>query len=336
MTAHQSADRKGRVFGIQAHQTRRRTCGNPGMKSEITTRMRRIVGSMSERDYRAFDAANWSRIKHAGRSAAMARHKANNPGKHSVVGKVVHGVCLDHERFHQQFAVCPPDVKLSVDGRMTTKAAKDWAAEQRAAGLEVVSPRDAEAAAVCIEGFFRCRVATALRKMAQTEVRFAWHELIDGEPALCKGAADLLVNASGRVILGDLKTSSAVNPREFLREAQQHNYLGQLAMYGDGLVASGVVERVDEVLWVVCHADTGETFVVRPGQVTTDYDEERDQVITDVDQTAVLDAGRAYWRRCLETWVRAERSGQWGGCMADDEIHNIGVSEWHLEQLHGG
>lgn len=126
----------------------------------------------------------------------------------------------------QEMAPCPAE-HLSVDGKMTTTKAKQWAAEQREAGVVPLTPADYDMVCRMADALVHHdRVADVLTEPGnQPEVAaFAPHP--DGSGVWFRGRFDLLGGS-----LWDYKTSVCAEPGAFAKSAWSYGYHVQDVLY---------------------------------------------------------------------------------------------------------
>lgn len=138
------------------------------------------------------------------------------------VGRAAHTMALG---IGEPMVGCPPDL-LAINGAMSTKASKEWAAQQRAEGRVPLTPADYEMV---------CRMAEALLdnpRIAEVITAPDNHPEVSGyaiEPQTglwLRGRFDLL---GGRI--WDYKTTKCAEPEAFARSVWAYGYHVQDATY---------------------------------------------------------------------------------------------------------
>lgn len=137
------------------------------------------------------------------------------------VGRAAHTLVLGAG---DPFIACPADL-LSVDGRMITTRAKDWAIDQRAAGRTPLTPTDYDAvhrmaAAILAHG----RAAELFTDPARRPEVSAFCEIVPG--LWLRSRFDLLGGE-----LTDFKTAADPHPDAFRRSAWNYGYHVQDVAY---------------------------------------------------------------------------------------------------------
>lgn len=138
------------------------------------------------------------------------------------IGRAAHTYALG---VGEEMAACPADL-LAVNGAMTTKAAKGWCDEQRAAGVVPLTPRDHRMVLDMADALVHHdRVAEVLTDPAKRPEVSAYAPHPDVAVWL-RGRFDLL---GGQ--LWDYKTSVCAHPDAFRRSAWSYGYHIQSAAY---------------------------------------------------------------------------------------------------------
>jgi len=123
-----------------------------------------------------------------------------------------------------------PAEHLTPSGNVSTKkAAAEWAAEQRAAGLIPVAPDQIAAVDAMAEKVLLHPDAGPLLEHGQPEVSLIWDDLETG--ARCRGRIDYVRTDS---LLVDLKTADGARPSSWPYKAEDHGYFEQRVHYGNG------------------------------------------------------------------------------------------------------
>lgn len=250
--------------------------------------------NISEAEYRAIDAANYSALKRLDDTCpfnARAEHlKPSPPSESQTWGKAQHAWCLEREKY-ASLVVVSPEFK----GEGSRKAKADF--EKANAGKTIISEDEqslVHAMGAAISGHPKAR------KLAMTagvkEASIFWTDEHTQEP--CKARLDKYCEHVG--ILLDLKTTKAQTDEEFQEEIAKYDYEMQPAMYGDGLIANNKPFRAFYWLAVGNHPvkeieGRGKVRYVAVMEAGPD----------------ILDAGRVRYRRLLAEWSTYRKADNW-------------------------
>lgn len=246
---------------------------------------------MTEDEYRALPALNWSRLKSLRVSPLRYQHDLAHPREDSTafrIGRAVHTIVLEgHATYHQRYAVYPGPVRRG-------KEWEAWRADHL--GHEILNGAEAEKALACAAAMLEHPVARRHLTEGAAEQVITWTDPDYDVP--CKGRVDLSLS-HGRLV--ELKTAADIHPRRWPAQCHRYGYYGQLAYYYDGLVASGVVQD-----------DSPE-----PIMVAVETQAPHDVVVWAVPRD-VLEHGRGEYKRLLELYCECRDSGHWPGqCEAE-------------------
>ena len=192
---------------------------------------------MTEQEYRAFKACNWSSIKLALTSGLAYQHGLANPVKPTPAmrfGTELHAAVLEPQTW--QPVTVPGEFLTASGARSTKKEAADWFAANPDAltEAEVANIRDCASMVRA-----HPEVDRVLAVCPNREQPIFWTDQQTGLE--CKAKPD----AYGRYLLDVKTTSCDWTPRGFANEILSRKYHGQLAFYAEGLAANGVhVEQV--------------------------------------------------------------------------------------------
>ena len=255
---------------------------------------------ISEEEYRALPAANFSTIKHGLKSAAHMR--AAMEAKHEPSAAMRLGSLLDCALFRPaqveaRFAVAP-----EVDRRTKEGKAAYAEFEAKAAGRILVDRETVAKAQAMVAMVEKSATAKALTRAGNFQRAVVWTDEATGAP--CKA---LLDSVTPGVTITDLKTtSSGAGWREFSRTVAAFSYHMQAAFYVDG--------------WKAC---TGEelpyTFIV------VESSEPYATAVYRLD-AAAIEVGRRSYRYCLELYEKCQASGEWPGY--PDELATLELPKW--------
>jgi len=269
------------------------------------------VYDMSPEEYHADPVAERSLSSTVGRwllqhTPMHARHWIDNPVEKSTfdVGRAAHRVVLGKG---QPFAVYPPDV-LSSNGAVSTKAAKAWEAEQRAAGVTPIKAETEEAIynmAAAVEAHLEaCGLALEPQhseRVAIGQCDGVWiRAMIDNAPA-------------DAPVIYDLKTTTDASPEACVRAVANYGYDVQAAHYLDAWEAATGERRAFRFVCVEKEPPHGCSVVEL-------YDDPDDPADWMLDARSKAAEARRIWKRCLAT-------GEWPGYPAGVAV--IGAPTWH-------
>jgi len=240
---------------------------------------------MTEAEYRALDAMNWSTLSAGRASMAALKDRIDHPREDKeawVLGRAVHTLVLEPHEFDARYAVW-----FGADRR--TKAGKEaWADFQaNAIGKETLDAGDAAEARLIAESVRANADAMALLRGGHAEVPLVWTDADTG--VRCKGRADYLSD----LLLPDLKTTRDASPRKFASAAYSYGYFSQLAFYADGAAALDGRQRAVYLIAV----ETARPYICQVYEVPQ----------------ASLAVGRAEYKRLLEQYRHARENNQWPG-----------------------
>lgn len=257
-------------------------------------------------EYGAWDAANYSALKHFDRTPAHARSAMVRPRDQTpamFLGAATHSAILEPELFADEYAVAP------VCDKRTKVGKKTWADFAKAnEGKEVLRQDE----------FIQCNnmaqaahknpmVASILGEVGLNELSFAWTDI--GTEVLCKGRCDRFGYIMGNSAVIDLKTTENASERAWIREVVKYQYHAQAAFYLDGLnTLEPSTDR--KFIWIV--VEKKEPFGVAVYQP----------------DDATLEKGRAMYRNYLRQWFRCTETGEWPGYPSG--IQPLLLPEWAL------
>lgn len=197
-------------------------------------------------------------------------------------------------------AVAYPDDVLASNGAASTKAAKEWALEQRDNGFVPMKS---------VEVHIINRISEAV--LANTEARTVL-EMPHRESSVfaaspegvgCRARFDIYGNGSG----GDLKTADDISPRGFNKHVVEYGYFMQEAWYRD-VHRFETGEELDTFKFVV--AETKGPFQVAVYELDVIY----------------RDIGRKLAREARDLYQRCVESGEWPG--VEGEL--LGPPNWMI------
>lgn len=189
---------------------------------------------MTDAEYAACDAINWSTLKYL-RESPLAYLHAISVGREDslplMLGRAAHCLIFEPEKFGQRFAIWEGD-----------RRGKEWLAfaevnERRT----ILKANEIDDVTRMAEAVRCCPLVQPLLDGAEFERAFVWEDV--GSGLQCKARADWLHKPSRTLI--DFKSTRSVDGRTFGREAARFGYHMQLAHYRRGCRAHGLeIERV--------------------------------------------------------------------------------------------
>lgn len=229
-------------------------------------------------------------------------HPEEDPSPALVMGRVVHCLVLEPQKFNDQFCVKP----LGTDRR--TKEGKAAYEKWVAANIgkdEINHEVEGQARAMAD----RLRSHTKFAKMLKEgEAEVSYYAKVDG--AIIRARPDLYVPK--KALMVDVKTTTVNLGDDYAlgRQIGDYHYDFQAAYYKDVLVELGF--KVDNYILAFVSKDPPfATRLVRIGERT-------------------LEKGRVEYRAALEIYKRCVAEDKWPGL--PDDITDIEVPEWSLKQ----
>jgi len=255
----------------------------------------------SDTEYRAINAANYSVLKHAQRSAAHMLHAMTpkDPTPAMLLGSLVDALLFAPEQIALRFVEAPDMDRRTKSGREQWDTFNLSIAE----GCRVIDADTWEKAHRMVDAIRRNRTARALLNGHRYQIPMVWTDADTG--VRCKALADSVLPG---LTITDLKTTTCADAREFARNAASLAYHMQSAFYCDG--------------WREC---TGEdlpyTFIVVESA-------EPHAVAVYRLEDAAIDAGRIRYKSALQLFADCTRSGHWPGYA--DELQTLELPRWAL------
>lgn len=247
--------------------------------------------AMTEAEYRALDAVNWSTLCRMADSPAHYRQALLTGRKDTQalrMGRLIDVLTFTPELAAERVAVSPFDSFRSGEARA-------WRDQQAAEGRDVYTAEELVQAQALADAVRAHPVAGPYIARGRFQVPMVWTDPHTG--LRCKGLADL-VCADGDTFLLDGKSARTADKRRWLSEVAQRRYHCQLAHYRQGCrLALGFDPA--EVGHIVC--EKGAPYDV--GVFTYD--------------AATIDQGEADVRALLERVAECRASGHWPGRYPD-------------------
>lgn len=239
---------------------------------------------MTEAEYRAHPALNWSRLRRIRQSPQhfAAGDVAVEDTPALRLGRAAHVATLEPEAYAARYTTWD-------GGRRAGKAWESFAEGAAAAGVEVLTADEAAQVAALATAVRTHTGAASLLREGRAEVPLFWE--VDGRP--CKARLDYVAEAMGGTVVVDLKTAADASPGGFGRACAQSGYLGQAAWYCDAVEA--LTGEAPSFAFVV--VEKTPPFAVG---------------VYAVDEVQ-LDVGRRLYRRLLRRVRECEERNEWPG-----------------------
>lgn len=255
------------------------------------------------------DATNWSTLKNILTSPRHYRHALTTPRPDTEalqLGRLVHCMVYEPDCTQQRYAAMP---RFHGSWNDDTAIAKGWdgGKQARAAwdatlgGRESIAPEMWERATSMARALATDPYSAALIAGGMAEQPMEWDDLTTG--IRCRGRVD---HINGR--LSDLKTTQRI--ADFPRQCASLRYHAQLAYYSDGLEANGFEFQFPPALIVV---ESVAPFDVAVYSVGPD----------------VLAAGRALYRKALDTLAECRLLDRWPG-VAGGQMQSLSLPAWAM------
>ena len=231
---------------------------------------------------------HWSDLHKIQRSPAHYRYHMDSKGQPGV-GEPSPAMRFGSLVNYRVLGATAHDTKFIVWGGGPRRG-KEWLAfQENHADEEIVTQAEWDAAGSVSDSLYLHPTANRLLKSGVIEQRIHW--TIGDRP--CAGTPDVL----GPDVLVDLKVTADAHPDRFMWHAVKMGWLGQLAWYLDGAIATGH-DRPK-----TCHIVAVEP---KPPHVVTVFD------LTPM----AVEFGRCQWRALFEKLRACEESNSWPGYCA--------------------
>jgi hypothetical protein len=250
-------------------------------------------------DYGAIDAVNFSTAKFAIKSGLAYRHRLANP-KESTVGQLrgtaSHTAVLEPERLGVDFAVFGGE----------RRAGKKWDEFESANAHRKIIKQTELDQALAIQAAVR-REPEAMRYLTggDAEVTLVWFD--DESGLLCKGRLDYL---QGDAAIVDLKGTPDASLVSFAKECARMKHYVQAAFYRDGYRKLFPMANPESVL------------------IAVEYHAPHDVAPYVLDADSV-EAGRKFYRACLDRIAECRESGKWPG-VANGQTQTLRLPSYEL------
>lgn len=240
-------------------------------------------------NYDEIKSLNWSTLKHLAVSPKMLKFRERQPQKDTAalaLGRAIHVALLEPEKWAAY--VREPDF-----GNQTKKENKAAKATWHAAvtpGAVIIPADDYDMAVLCADEIRAHREAMDLLVGGRHEHVIEWVD--QGTGIKCKARLDNLRPND----ISDIKSTRHKTPREFLRDATNLLYYGQLAWYHDGAVAAGVLP-VGAALPAIVAPQTVEPYDVMPFRMTL----------------GAYFTGQRLWQSLIRRYAQCQAADWWPG-----------------------
>lgn len=250
-------------------------------------------------DYRQIDAINQSSLTPISisplhyRAAQLAGDK---PTGGMRLGDVAHCAVLEPHQLGKRYAVW-----MRSDGGDSFHKSREldsFRAEAELHGKTVIKQSELDAAMALAATIKRNKLAQRYLSSGVPELTIVWRDQPTG--LLCKGRIDWLSKAiEGADVVVELKTTGSITPRVFEPLFAKMQYDVQIAFYADGYKA------------VTGKPLYGKCVVV---ESAPPFD------VGVYDLTEVIDVGRVYYRRMLDTLAECLRTNIWPGQFTEERV----------------
>lgn len=186
--------------------------------------------NLSFEEYDDIPAWNWSKLKHAHKSAAHAAQALKEPNnkdsENVILGRAVHCLVLTPERFEDEFYVHTPVDKRTAAGKQAHAEALE-----RAGNRTLLSSTLHSTAIGMAKSITTHPIASEILMNAKTEVVFTW----DYNNVALKARADIVGENEFGLYIADIKTCDSAHCLEFPRYARKMMYPEQVVFYSLGV-----------------------------------------------------------------------------------------------------
>ena len=171
---------------------------------------------------------------------------------HFDFGNACEIALLEPENFHNEVAIFDPSQKPSPDQTFAANVNKEWKADFYEANSEkYIINQDGKESFRCIEEILKsCHADAAIQKLIKNieyQKSIYWIDLGTGlklktRPDICRTKNKVLV---------DVKTALDGSPEAFSKALGNNDLPFQAVMQIDGVIQSGLMEKVDNYYWLV-------------------------------------------------------------------------------------
>ena len=187
----------------------------------------KLSSIMPNKEYHSLDARSSTDLRNILKSEELFMSKLNEiiePTKAMQQGTALHTYFLEREKFKDEVSVKSSDIKL------TTKAGKEWVAEQKD---KIIIDEEFFNIFPIIEEKIDNKASDIFRIGGLTEASFFWKDKYDID---CKCRPDYISSDFSYMI--DLKTTADASPRGFKSSVIKFNYAVQAQFYLRGIEKS--------------------------------------------------------------------------------------------------
>lgn len=187
----------------------------------------KLSSIMPNKEYHSLDARSSTDLRNILKSEELFMSKLNEiiePTKAMQQGTALHTYFLEREKFKDEVSIKSSDIKL------TTKAGKEWVAEQKD---KIIIDEEFFNIFPIIEEKIDNKASDIFRIGGLTEASFFWKDKYDID---CKCRPDYISSDFSYMI--DLKTTADASPRGFKSSVIKFNYAVQAQFYLRGIEKS--------------------------------------------------------------------------------------------------
>ena len=187
----------------------------------------KLSSIMPNKEYHSLDARSSTDLRNILKSEELFMSKLNEiiePTKAMQQGTALHTYFLEREKFKDEVSIKSSDIKL------TTKAGKEWVAEQKD---KIIIDEEFFNIFPIIEEKIDNKASDIFKIGGLTEASFFWKDKYDID---CKCRPDYISSDFSYMI--DLKTTADASPRGFKSSVIKFNYAVQAQFYLRGIEKS--------------------------------------------------------------------------------------------------
>lgn len=263
-----------------------------------------VHDDIPEETYHALPGLSSTGVKRMLQAPAVYDWYARNPQpfkKAFEVGHAVHGKVLG---VGLPAAVVPADM-LAANGAASTKEAKAFVAEARAAGKVVLKQEEWDRVDAMAEAVLAHSDASRLVAAGKPEVSLIWDDPFT--EVRCRGRLDYW--HEGPNIAIDLKTVQSADPSRFARTAADLGYDVQAGHYQEGTAYARGAKFIPRFLHVLVAKEP--PYLVSVVELDADF----------------LDVGQAKAHQAIRLYAQCAAANHWPGFAPG--IHRITAPRWH-------
>ena len=307
--------------GIETHRTGRdfsgTVCGKRGPSGNSRELRKDTMAKMSDPDYRAIDAVNYSGLKLFADSPLHYWHRYRNPdyvapeqSKAFRMGSAIHCRTLEGlQEYSRRYAREAKFDKRTKDGKAGHAA---WL--ESVGDAEVIPADEWDLVEEISASVLKSPMASALLEGVNGSSEEVVQAIDEETGLMLKGKCDRIQTVDSKTYIVDLKTCSQMyggaGPDGVGKSVARFKYHWQAAFYTDLLNASGEFGEVAGFLFV---------FVEKEAPHAVGIYEASDQMVQ---------AGREQYRVALRDFKKAAETDNWPGY--DDRIVSLELPRWAL------